>query len=481
MTRSLRRARLLLVDDNEVDFVITRKLLDQIETCDYHLDWIADAAEARRELLRGRHDLCLLDYQLGDRTGLDFLRELAHLGCGVPVVLITGRGNEGVDEDALALGAAGYLDKDDLDARELDRVIRYALRQGHLVTDLLDHNEELLRLHRLTGIALSGGPPREVYDDLAREVARATGFAVVALEAYDPDAEQLGFLGSEGAPPPPKERRSLGGTRDVVLRRRIVLSTEPEEPGLSILGVPVKTCLRVPIEADDEVLGVLHLGDPELRAVDSSEIGRAGTLAAHLATLISRTGDTPAPGVPARSTPVETYLDRGVARRRTLATPSEGLEGIVLARELETVHRWLGLEARERGLDVDFAFPADPELRVPGKPQQLRQILTALLGTVLRMASAGATIRVRTLEAEPTGALAFELSCDGLGIDHPTLAQWRHGAARDLPSDDRGAAGLFLCRQLARRVGGELEVVADPHGRARLRLALRFAPASEGA
>jgi DNA-binding response OmpR family regulator len=67
--------KVLLVDDDEDDYVITRDLISQIRERRYHLDWINSYDAAVPAIRRQEHDICLLDYRLGERTGLELLRE----------------------------------------------------------------------------------------------------------------------------------------------------------------------------------------------------------------------------------------------------------------------------------------------------------------------------------------------------------------------------------------------------------------------
>ncbi len=61
---------------------------------------------------RGRFDLLLLDYQLPGTNGLEVLSELTQEeGFDLPVVIVTGRGDEEVAAQAVHLGAANYVPK----------------------------------------------------------------------------------------------------------------------------------------------------------------------------------------------------------------------------------------------------------------------------------------------------------------------------------------------------------------------------------
>jgi PAS domain S-box-containing protein len=118
------RLRVLLVEDDEDDYVIIRDLLAEIE--EFDLEWVSDYGGALEAIAREEHDVCLLDYRLGERSGLELLREASRRGFGTPMILLTGQGGRGVDLQAMQAGAADYLVKGRIDAPLLERAIRYA-------------------------------------------------------------------------------------------------------------------------------------------------------------------------------------------------------------------------------------------------------------------------------------------------------------------------------------------------------------------
>jgi PAS domain S-box-containing protein len=118
--------KVLLVDDDEDDFIITRSLITEMGQR-YRLDWINNYDDALTVIQRREHDICLLDYRLGEHTGLDLLRALD--GSSLPMILLTGQGDDAIDREAMKAGAADYLVKGQLTANQLDRAIRYAIER----------------------------------------------------------------------------------------------------------------------------------------------------------------------------------------------------------------------------------------------------------------------------------------------------------------------------------------------------------------
>lgn len=119
--------RVLLVDDDEDDYLITGDLLSDVEGTSYNLDWVSTYEEALKVISHNRHDIYLLDYRLGAHSGLDLMQNAIRDGCRKPMILLTGQGDSEVDIEAMKAGAMDYLVKGHLDPSLLERSIRYAI------------------------------------------------------------------------------------------------------------------------------------------------------------------------------------------------------------------------------------------------------------------------------------------------------------------------------------------------------------------
>jgi PAS domain S-box-containing protein len=122
-------ARILIIDDDEDDFFITSEYIRQIEEYDLVIDWCYKFNEAVQHLKNHAYDIYFVDYRLGAKTGLDFLREAVNSKVEEPIVLLTGKGNKEVDIEAMQMGATDYLIKTDLTVDKLERCIRYSLER----------------------------------------------------------------------------------------------------------------------------------------------------------------------------------------------------------------------------------------------------------------------------------------------------------------------------------------------------------------
>ncbi len=141
------RVHVLVIDDDEDDFVIVRDLLDDLGDDRYQVEWASSSAKAIARLSDGDIDVSLLDYRLGGEDGIEVLRNILTLPNHPAVIMVTGQGNDEVDQLALELGASDYIIKRDMTVRSLDRSIRYAVGQLRALRDL-EAREAALRVNK---------------------------------------------------------------------------------------------------------------------------------------------------------------------------------------------------------------------------------------------------------------------------------------------------------------------------------------------
>lgn len=146
LSSNMMNIRLLLIEDDEDDYVLTRDLLDEIAQGQYTLDWAPSANAGREALARNSHDVCLLDYRLGQDDGLTLLEQAPAMGFTAPIIMLTGQDDSELDISALKAGAVDYLVKSQLNSARLARAIRYAVARREV---------ELERIERLRAEAES--------------------------------------------------------------------------------------------------------------------------------------------------------------------------------------------------------------------------------------------------------------------------------------------------------------------------------------
>jgi signal transduction histidine kinase len=140
---SLSPLKIILIEDDEDDFVLIRDFLSEIRGCDFTLDWVQEYKKALEAFEDQSHDICLLDYRLGYHDGFEILQIAKTKGWTIPVIFLTGQGEYEVDIRAMQAGVADYLVKDQLSPQVLERSIRYAMDRSKSIKALEAAYEEM--------------------------------------------------------------------------------------------------------------------------------------------------------------------------------------------------------------------------------------------------------------------------------------------------------------------------------------------------
>jgi signal transduction histidine kinase len=180
------QVKVLLVEDDEEDYLLTKDLLSGLEGVRHEIHWVSDYRSALRAAHEGDHDVYLVDYRLGAEDGLELVRELVANGHDVPVIVLTGHGDRDVDIEAARAGAVDYLVKGEVSPALLERTIRYAMR-GHADMRALRKSEEELRhAQRIEAVGqLAGG----IAHDFNNLLTVISGYTEILLSRLGPETE----------------------------------------------------------------------------------------------------------------------------------------------------------------------------------------------------------------------------------------------------------------------------------------------------
>jgi len=160
----------LLIEDDEEDYLITKNFLDKIKDKHVKLDWAPTFSEGKKAIIAGQHDVCLIDYRLGKNTGLDLLRFANEIEYRTPTIILTGQENYETDMEATEAGASDFLVKGEFDTKQLERSIRYAIKVQQTTDTLRQATNKLkkeIEIRKETAIELVA----------AKEVAEAASQA----------------------------------------------------------------------------------------------------------------------------------------------------------------------------------------------------------------------------------------------------------------------------------------------------------------
>jgi diguanylate cyclase (GGDEF)-like protein len=142
---------LLLIDDDDVDRKAVSRALKTFRST-YELREARDGRTGLELAKSGSFDCILMDYNLPDMTGFELLDAFRTAGIVVPIVILTGSGNEAVAVEAMKRGAHDYLRKSHLGADLLARSIENAIEKSSLQRKLVEAHEKLERLALYDGL-----------------------------------------------------------------------------------------------------------------------------------------------------------------------------------------------------------------------------------------------------------------------------------------------------------------------------------------
>jgi signal transduction histidine kinase len=143
--------RVLLLEDDEDDYLILKDTFSEIPNKPFALDWVQNLDSFIRELHQQRHEVYLIDYRLPLQNGIEIIKAAIGDGFNGPFILLTGLDNADVDHRALEIGASDYLVKGKFTPEILERSLRYSIKQAQSFKELRSLNQNLeLRVQERT-------------------------------------------------------------------------------------------------------------------------------------------------------------------------------------------------------------------------------------------------------------------------------------------------------------------------------------------
>lgn len=141
--------RVLIIDDDPADRELYQYFLKADKSHSYEIEQSDLGKRAIEISKKADFDCVLLDYHLTDLDGLQILESLnAIFHRSVPVIMLTGQGNETIAVEALRAGAVDYLPKRHVSAESLKRSIDNAIEKSYLRNAVTQQTERLQTKNR---------------------------------------------------------------------------------------------------------------------------------------------------------------------------------------------------------------------------------------------------------------------------------------------------------------------------------------------
>ena len=143
--------KILICDDDPADRKLVRTYLQRITDREIVLLEAGHTEEIQNALGKGRIDLVLMDNQMPEKSGMEWLAEITRKQLA-PVVIFTGSGTEEIAAQAFQEGAVGYLPKSNLSRKKLKKTIDVALDKWMRLQQAMADKEKLERLANLDSL-----------------------------------------------------------------------------------------------------------------------------------------------------------------------------------------------------------------------------------------------------------------------------------------------------------------------------------------
>jgi PAS domain S-box-containing protein len=129
-------SHILLIDDDEDDYLIIQDMLANAEGQRFWVTWVESYEEGLEAIEKQKWNAVLVDYDLGNKDGIELVQEALSRELEGPFIMVTGRGSREKDVEAMKAGFSDYVTKNALSPPLLERVIRYSQEQQRIEQEL---------------------------------------------------------------------------------------------------------------------------------------------------------------------------------------------------------------------------------------------------------------------------------------------------------------------------------------------------------
>ena len=161
-----RPLNIMLVEDDPDDIILTKRVIKR-HNSNFNIDTATNVEECLNKLSKGVYSVVLLDYNLPKRNGLKILKDIRKEGYDIPVIMVTGQGDEMVAVESIKQGAQDYIIKSTNYLKILPGTISKVIEGYKLKKEKEKLEQRLIQSEKLAGIGtLASGIAHEINNPL---------------------------------------------------------------------------------------------------------------------------------------------------------------------------------------------------------------------------------------------------------------------------------------------------------------------------
>lgn len=470
---------ILLIEDNADYAEFIRAVLNFSQSFRYHILW-AERLDRGLALLDDHPvDVILLDMSLPDSIGIDTLRSIVDTAPALPIIILTGHDDETLAIQSLHQGAQDYLTKGHHETALLSRAITYAIERKR-VQSALQASES-----RFRRIIEKNADPIIIID--AQLNIRFANPAVVRLfrRKYE---DLVDTVFSFPFPPPnqtteieiidahgkvsvaemrtveiewEEEKAYLASLRDITEHKRMLAELEQtrqqELLTKDVFLSKVSHELRSPLSVIHQFTTILLDGLSGELNDDQKE---------HLS-IISRNVDALRTMIDDLLQVTKTEINEifSVSRHKpeniSLVSESISLKGLV-----DEVQSMLRTIAAKKEIRLEAAVPHDLP-HAHADPHRVKQVLNNLINNGIKFTADGGRVEV-TAEVSPDCRdwIVISVHDTGPGVandEKEKIFEYLYQSDATIDASRKGLGiGLYICREIIERQGGQIWVESRP-------------------
>ncbi len=485
------KIKILLIEDNPADVGLVTIYMEEAFPNKYSLVKADYLSEGLKHLTTQVFDVVLCDLALPDSYGMETFEKAMAASHGIPIILLTGHGDESFAINAVSQGAADFLNKNQLDSNLLRRAIMYGIERNNLSKQLLIHTKNLEESERKyrTLFEESNDP---IY--ISSYGGRFLDFNKAAAELFGYTREEFAKLSLSDLYYYPEEKnhikealRKKGRLTDyeVVLQKKdgtpviCQITASPhknENDELQSRGIIRDVTAQKKVEElrrAKEVAEQTSLARQEFLSVMSHEIRTPLNTIFFTAHLLQEESPTEKQ---------KEHLDllqfsannllsliNNILDFSKIESGKIKLESInfnfhdLINRITESFSHNVNEKQLKLNVDMENKIPAV----LKGDPTRLTQVLNNLLHNAIKFTNEGqVSLHIEKLSGKNNEVeLLFEISDTGIGIESERMEEIFDSFTQARPSITRQfggtGLGLTICKKLVKIMGGDIKVESE--------------------